>query len=537
MTRPKEFGDNPRPVESGRSLRNDEPKTVCEMFERRCDSDPDATFLLSPDGIGLTYAEVAVLSNDLAAELRGVGLFPGSVVGIYQWNEPAWVVALLAAWWNGCTAALCGAQSPVVEARRRFELVGAKGAIVPSEIEVFGDGPAVRVSETGDLVSGSRRRRSSTFHSVPRPEETACFTFTSGTTGLAKPVAITHGRLVQAQRLTAGTYSDNANFRPRAAKSDKPPTLSVSPFGQGASMGRMIFRMYVGRPLILVRKFDVGVVQMLMERYRFDTLQLTPAMIHDLAYSGEELNFGSLKYVNCGTAPLPVAIREAFEDRFRVPVLQSYGSQETGTLALERYDDALAGLRGPGSVGRVTEATSLRIFAPDGAVVQAGVDGEIACKLPETANHGRSNASEMKKLPLDSDGWYHTGDLGHLDGSGILYVTGRIKEMMIVGGFNVYPAEVEAALQGSALITAAVVVPIPDQRLGEVAAAGVVWSEQGSTAARDDAIKELVMEVRALLEPYKVPRHWFPLVSLPLTPYGKLDRGRARELALESLTD
>jgi acyl-CoA synthetase (AMP-forming)/AMP-acid ligase II len=231
---------------------------------------------------------------------------------------------------------------------------------------------------------------------------------------------------------------------------------------------------------------------------------------------------GSDQYVTSGTAPLPMATREAFEQRYGVPVLQAYGSTEGGITALERYEDALAGRRGPGSVGRVPEGCPLRIVGPGGEDVVPGEEGEILGR-PTRAGQYLTEAGTAP-LPVDADGWYHTGDVGRVDEHGILYVTGRLKEMMIVGGFNVFPAEVEDAVRQSALVQDAVVVPMPDDRLGEVPVAGVVWA-----GAAD--VERLVAECRQRLAPYKVPRQWFTLNEVPLTANGKLDRRRAAALA------
>jgi long-chain acyl-CoA synthetase len=251
-------------------------------------------------------------------------------------------------------------------------------------------------------------------------------------------------------------------------------------------------------------------------------------MVHALAYTSEDVSLGALKYVTSGTAPLPMATREAFEQRYGVPVLQAYGSTEGGITALERYEDALAGRRGPGSVGRVPEGCPLRIVGADGRDVAPGEEGEILGR-PDPSRAGRYlTESGTEPLPVDADGWYHTGDVGRLDEHGILYVTGRLKEMMIVGGFNVFPAEVEDALRQSSLVEDAVVVPVPDDRLGEVPIAGIVWSP--GSAGRDASTAALAAECRSRLAPYKVPRQWFTLDAVPLTANGKLDRRRAAEL-------
>jgi acyl-CoA synthetase (AMP-forming)/AMP-acid ligase II len=277
-----------------------------------------------------------------------------------------------------------------------------------------------------------------------------------------------------------------------------------------------------------VPKFDVGVMAELAGRYPLDTLQLTPAMIHALAYTGTEVSLGGLQYVNSGTAPLSPTVRDDFERRYGVPVLQSYGSSEAGVIALETYADAIAGRRGPGSVGRLVPGVELRILDDDGHDVPEGTDGELARRVPK-GHEGRFLTSEGETdLPTEGDGWYRTGDVGHLS-DGILHITGRRKEMLVVGGFNVYPAEVEEALRQSDDVLDAVVVGLPDERLGEVPVAGIVWAHDG--AGGDAREAALAAQARGRLEAYKVPRRWFALDAVPLNPNLKVDRLRALQLA------
>ena len=224
-----------------------------------------------------------------------------------------------------------------------------------------------------------------------------------------------------------------------------------------------------------------------------------------------------MKYVTSGTAPLTIATRERFEARYGVPVMQAYGMTEVGAVAQERYDDVVAGRRGPGSVGRIATGVDVQIRQldddrPDG-------EGEILVRTDETSTEFIGGAP----VPVDDDGWFATGDVGRID-DGILYITGRVQEKIIVGGFNVYPAEVEDVARRSPVVRDAVVVGLPDDRLGEVPVAGIVWAGAPAEAA-------LLEELRANLAAYKVPRAFFPLDAVPLTPRDKVDRRRAAELA------
>jgi acyl-CoA synthetase (AMP-forming)/AMP-acid ligase II len=511
-----------------------DPRTISDMFRRRLQWDPDREFLLVPDGRAWTFRDLAALTDNLTARLHDDGVRPGRVVGLYLWNEPAWFVAVLAAWRLGAVAALCGAVSPPNEAARRFELVGPQVVIAGDAPSLEGRLPVIEVGIAGELATGGGRAASARSASdmVPDPDDPACVFFTAGTTGAAKAVVKSHGQLAQAPRMTAEAYARSAAFRPRMAGPDKPPALSFNPFGHAASFGRLVFRLYIGRPLVMLRKFDVETVSRLAGEYRLDTLQMTPAMVHALAFADADIDLRSLKYVNSGTAPLPLATRDAFETRYGVPVLQAYGSTEGGVTALERYEDVIAGRRGPGSVGRITPESRWRIVDLSGQDVPVGVDGEI---LGKPDQHTLKTDGDESRLPLDADGWYHTGDLGHVDEDSILYVTGRLKEMMIVGGFNVFPGEVEDVLRSSALVRDAVVVPLPDERLGEIPVAGIVWDGTAAVGVSEpERFRRVAAESRNDLAAYKVPRRWFTLAELPLTPNSKLDRLGAARAALMS---
>jgi acyl-CoA synthetase (AMP-forming)/AMP-acid ligase II len=202
--------------------------------------------------------------------------------------------------------------------------------------------------------------------------------------------------------------------------------------------------------------------------------------------------------------------------------MQAYGNTEVGAVAQERLDDVLAGRRGPGSVGRLAAGVEVRIRRldddrPDG-------EGEILVRTEGASTEFIGGEA----VPVDADGFVATGDVGRFDEHGILYITGRVQEKMIVGGFNVYPAEVEDIARGSELVRDVVVVALPDERLGEIPVAGVVWASGADEAA-------LAAEMRDRLAAYKVPRRFFALDAVPLTPRDKVDRHRAAELAREAL--
>jgi fatty-acyl-CoA synthase/O-succinylbenzoic acid--CoA ligase len=171
-----------------------------------------------------------------------------------------------------------------------------------------------------------------------------------------------------------------------------------------------------------------------------------------------------------------------------------------------------------------------RIVDADGNDVPPGEQGELCGRMRVTAEAPTNPA-------VDADGWFHTGDLARVDEHGILYICGRIKEMMIVGGFNVYPGEVEEALRRAPEIREVVVVAFPDPRLGEIPVVGIVWEDTVDEAVMDETWARIAKETRTVIEAYKVPRRWFRMADVPRNDNGKVDRRAAAALAHEALGD
>lgn len=496
-----------------------DPTSLLDIAVRRAEHDPSTPYLLTlDDGASvetLTYGEVLARATTLAAALADAGVRPGDRVGCYLSNSPSWVVASLAAWINGATVAAAGTLLPAGEATALFSMAEASTAVAFDGVPGC---DTIRIDEGGRLVAGAAGVAPI---ALPDPDDLAVAIFTSGTTGQPKGVTHTHGDLVAAARRVASGYARTGDYRPEPAPAHLAPGVVFNPFGHMAGYSRLAFRMWIGRPLAIVPRFSVAAAKALLERFDLDTLQLTPAMIHMLATAEEEVDLGSVKYVTSGTAPLTLDTRDRFEARFGVPVMQAYGMSEVGAVAQERYDDVVAGRRGPGSVGRLAAGVEVRIRPLDDD--RPAGEGEILVRTDEASTEFIGGAP----VPVDDDGWFATGDVGRLD-DGILYITGRTQEKMIVGGFNVYPAEVEDALRRSPLVTDVVVVGLADERLGERPVAGVVWAGTPDEEA-------LLDELRADLAAYKVPRATFPLDAVPLTARDKVDRRQVLELAQEEL--
>ncbi|MBL7494121.1 long-chain fatty acid--CoA ligase [Frankia sp. AgB1.9] len=505
-----------------------EPSSLAEIALLRVRRSDSAPFLMTIDERqphevrARSYGEAAERAAALAGALAAAGVAPGERVGCYLSNAPCWVVGALGTWWAGGVVAAVGTLVPGPEAARLFELAGVSTVVAAAGAPAL---PAtfrvVTIDEEGDGVGATARPATGAGpldFRLPDPDELGAIFFTSGTTGQPKGITYTHGDFVTGAKRVAGGYARKAAYRPDPAPAHLAPGVVFNPFGHTAGFLRLAFRMWIGRPALLIPRFTVPAVQAYFSRFSADSLQLTPTMIHMLATSGEPIELRGVQYVTSGTAPLSVATRDRFEQRFGVPVLDAYGMTEVGVVSQERLEDVRAGRRRPGSVGRPATGVDIRIRPLDDEDRPEG-EGEILVRTKDMPAEFVGGA----KVPVDAEGWFATGDVGRLE-DGLLYVTGRAQEKIIVGGFNVYPAEVEDAARRSPLVTDLVVVGLPDDRLGERPVAGIVWA-----GAPDE--EALLRELRTGLAHYKVPRGTFALDAVPLTPRDKVDRRRARELA------
>jgi acyl-CoA synthetase (AMP-forming)/AMP-acid ligase II len=341
--------------------------------------------------------------------------------------------------------------------------------------------------------------------------------FTSGTTGRPKAALIPFAGLeASLQGIARGSGL------PDGGRSLVEPMRNPRPvFVPMAHMGGLLGTLtawYLGAPPLLCPKWSADAAFDVLERFPVTVLGLTPAMVYDLATAPGERALGGVKSVGVGTAALPEATRLLFEGRYGVPILRNYGQTEfAGAIAFERYDDVVAGRRPPGSVGRLAPGVDVRIVAPDGRSLPAGEIGEIVAR----------SGSSMRGYLADggapsgrsADGWIPTGDLGFVHDGDMLTIVGRTRDVIICGGFNVYPSQVEAALNRLPGVADSAVAGVTHERLGEVPVAVVV--SDGSQAITLDRVRD---ELRATVAPYELPRRLHVVDAVPRTENGKVDR-------------
>jgi long-chain acyl-CoA synthetase len=347
---------------------------------------------------------------------------------------------------------------------------------------------------------------------VPRgDDELAALLYTGGTTGRAKGVMLTHASLW----FTGGAVQKAAHV-PGVTRS-----LMTLPLSHSYGILVTISGMHTPESpvTVLLRWFDPRVFLEQIAEHRVQTAAVVPSMLHLLlAQPLEEFDLESLVYLGCGAAPL--APQTATEIERRIPgvtIRQGYGLTETAALIATNP----AGHEKPGSVGVPIPGAEVRIVDEEDRALAVGEIGEICCRSPAVMRgYWRSPVLTAETI---RDGWLHTGDVGYIDEDGYVFIVDRKKDVIIRGGFNVYPRDVEDALLEHPAVAGAGVVGRPDERHGEEVVAFVSLQTPDALNAQ-----ELVEWARERIGGYKYPREVHIVDAMPLTAVGKLDRKALR---------
>ncbi|MEV4124049.1 long-chain fatty acid--CoA ligase [Nocardia sp. NPDC049707] len=350
-----------------------------------------------------------------------------------------------------------------------------------------------------------------------RADDTAVILYTSGTTGRPKGAELTHANMVM-NALTANRLFDN---RPDRHDTHLVTLPLFHSFGQTIHMNAGVS---VGATLVLMPRFDAAAALRTLADERITFFAGVPTMYWGLLQAGDasvdvERIAGTLRKAVSGGAALPIDILSRFAQRFGVQILEGYGLSETSPLAL--FADPDRDPR-PGSIGIPVWGIEARLVDAQWHTVTAvGEIGEIAVRGHNVMKgyHNRPEAT----AEVMRDGWFRTGDLARRDADGFYYIVDRAKDMIVRGGFNVYPREIEEVLAAHPAVSLAAVIGIPDSHYGEEIKA-VIVPEAGTTITES----ELIAWCRQQLAAYKYPRVIEFSATLPMTASGKILK---RELA------
>ena len=463
----------------------------------------------------LTYGQLDDLSARLAGALTRSGLQAGDRVGLMLPNSLAWPVAYYGVLRAGGTVVPI---NPLLKSRELTHYLvdsGASVLITAGDQQPDVDVAVLELDRFRELLANQEPL----IEVVARaPDDTAVILYTSGTTGRPKGAELTHDNLTRNATVTATTL---IGLGPEDVVLGCLPLFHS--FGQTCALNASVRS---GASLTLLPRFDAGRALDLMARDAVTVFAGVPTMYSALLHhpGAADADVRSLRLCVSGGAALPVEVISGFEATFGTVILEGYGLSETSPVACFNHPDRS---RRPGSIGTPSEGVEMRLVDEAGDVAPAGEVGEIAIR-GHNVMKGYWGQPEATAAVM-ADGWFRTGDLGRRDEDGNYYVVDRKKDLIIRGGFNVYPREVEEVLYEHPAVAEAAVVGMPHDSLGEEIGAAVVL-KPGAEASPAD----LSAYVKSRLAAYKYPRKVWLTDSLPKGPTGKILR---REVTIPSEAD
>lgn len=472
------------------------------------------------EGRWFSRGELHARATRVAGGLRELGVAPGDRVIVLTMNAPEVFITYNAVWRAGAVVTPVLFLISPAELRHILTHSEARAAVVTPEtlplLRAASQGLDITTIVVGEAPEGtvaySTLDAAAPSPIVPRgDDDLAALLYTGGTTGRAKGVMLTHRGLWSAGH---GLYDGRDDSITR--------TIQPLPLSHAFGMLVSIAGMHGTEPTtnVLLRWFDAPTWVRLVEEHRIQASAVVPSMLTLLLQQPlEEHDLSSLVSFGSGGAPLPMAVREQVRQRLGVEIYEGYGLTESSAgITANRV-----GSNRPGSVGRAIPGVEVAILDVDGRPVPPGTEGEVCARGPGIMK-GYWKDEEQTAQTL-RDGWLHTGDVGRLDEDGYLYIVDRMKDLIIRGGFNVYPRDVEDALLEHPDITQAAVVGRPDDESGEEVVA-VVAVRPGATLTGAD----IVAWASGRLSKYKYPREVRVLDAVPLTSVGKTDRKAVRSM-------
>jgi long-chain acyl-CoA synthetase len=466
------------------------------------------------DDAAMTYRELDEASARVAGLLHERGLKPGDRVGIMMPN-----VAEVPVLYYGVLRAggVVVPMNPLLKAREVAYYLGDSGAGLIFAWHTFaneargGAEQAKAESIVVDSVSFPDLLASvAPDYEVADSddEDTAVILYTSGTTGHPKGAELTHGNLTSNTEVSC---TDIVRVGPEDVIFGGLPLFHV--FGQTVALNVAVAS---GACLTLMPRFDAGHALRIVADHRVTIFEGVPTMYVALLHAPDRADYdtSALRMCVSGGAALPVEVLRAFEKAFGIPVLEGYGLSETSPVASFNHPDRE---HKPGSIGTPIRDVRMRVVDGDDHEVPQGEVGEIVIRGPNVMK-GYWQRPEATAEAV-RDGWFHTGDLARVDSDGYFYIVDRKKDLIIRGGYNVYPREIEEVLYEHPAVAEAAVIGLPHPALGEEVGAAVALKPGASVTA-----EELRDYVKAQVAAYKYPRHVWIADALPKGPTGKIQK-------------
>jgi malonyl-CoA/methylmalonyl-CoA synthetase len=493
-------------------------RSILEALDRYAEQSPEA---LALDDV--TYRELRAASLRVAAKFRDAGVRAGDRIAIYAENRPGFVYAYLGGLRAGAIVVPVNVLYRTADLEHVLEDAEPTVVCVSEQSAPFAaELPGRRLVQLADAELWARDGAIAALADPPPPQadDVAILIYTSGTTGRSKGAELSHrnlgaiaDQLVEAWRWTG----------------DDTLLLTLPLFhvhGLGAGLNGTIV---AGARALLRERFDAASVVAELDAGNATMFFGVPTMyVRILEQAGPSVRFEHVRLFVSGSAALPATVHEEFARRFGISILERYGSTEFGFALSNRYD----GPRHAGTVGFPLPQVEIRLADPDGNDVAAGEAGEILVHGPNVSRgYWRNDDASQDAFVNDAQGrrWYRSGDLATFDPERGYIINGRLKELVISGGFNVYPIEVETELLRIPGITAAALVGQPDAARGEIP---VAFIETNADYDEEATLATL----RERLASFKVPKALYRVETLPRNAMGKVEKTRLRAALTEKST-
>ena len=476
---------------------------LASLPDRRASTHPNDRAVSDSRG-SLTNRDLLSRVQACAAHLAEAGVGPRDVVALRLTNRGELIVLLFAAWRLG--AAVTPVNPALTRGEVQRQVLDAQARVVVVEGGMRIDGvPTLDVDTVGGDHAGA------TVAAHEGSSGLALLIYTSGTTGTPKGVMLDHANIDHMARMIVEGLGIGADDR----------CLLILPlFHVNGLVVSVISPLLAGGSVHVSDRFDPQTFFAVVREQRPTFVSVVPTILSMLTALPDDapVDTSSLRFIVCGAAPAASDLLDRAERRFDTPVLEGYGLSE-GTCA--STVNPIAGPRKAGTVGVALPGQEVRIMSEAGAMLPAGVDGEVVVRGPNVMRGYLNRPVETAATVID--GWLHTGDLGRLDADGYLTIVGRSKDMIIRGGENIYPKEIEDVLTADPTVLEAAVIGVPDETWGEVVVAYVQ-----PRPGRIIDVEALAQRCAVALSRYKRPTRIIAVDTIPTNAVGKIDKRALR---------
>jgi long-chain acyl-CoA synthetase len=499
------------------------PKNIADLLNQRVSQHSDAQFLLSEgDGRKFTYAEFKQAAVRAANLLKASGVGKGNVVSLLLPNSAEYIIAYFACWQIG---ALAGPVNSLLKSQEMAYVISnseAKALLVhpdflPVVNQIRDQLPALKAVIQFDDEAKATRGYSGTAEPGAEigADDEAIIIYTSGTTGKPKGCLLTHGNVIANARQIAEWLSFT----------DKDRLLTIMPlFHMNAVAVTTMSALYGGGSTVVSPKFSASRFWQIISDYEVTSFGSVATMLSMLLSTYPDgvpagLKTDQLRFAMCGSAPVPADVLKRFEETFHCLVIEGYGLSESTCRSTFNPPDER---RRPGSCG-LPIGNEMMVVDEEDCEVPVNAVGEIVLRGENVLKAYYKN-EEATKVAF-RNGWFHTGDVGYRDADGFFYIVDRKSDMIIRGGENIYPREIDEVLYQHPAISAAATIGVPDPLYGEEVAAFIVL-EPGAALSE----QEVIEFCKSRLADYKCPKSLRIVSEIPKGPTGKLLK---RELVLQ----